>query len=147
MDRFLKVLERDPSFLLARFQLGRAYAVLGRLEEAAEQHAKAAPALPIALAFLASVQRRLGRFEQAQEAVARLDCLSRTRYIGPFTWSCAHLWEPEQVTWLTRAFDEHEGQVPMLNVEPGSAHLRTNPVFLALLDRLGLPRVPVRSSR
>ena len=143
VSQYLKVLELAPSFLLARFQLGRAYGVLGRLEEAAEQQAKAAPAVPIALAFLASVQRRLGRIEQADASLAQLDDLSRTRYIGPFTRSCAYLWEPEQVTWLTRAFDEHEGQVPMLNVDPGAAHLRRNPVFRALLDRLGLPRVPV----
>ncbi len=142
VDCYLKVLERDPSFLLARFQLGRAYAVLGRFEEAAEQLAKVAPALPVARAFLASVWRRLGLPERADEAVAELERLARSRYIGPFTWSVAYLWEPEQLTWLARAFDEHEAQVVLLNVDPAPA-LRTNPVFLSLLDRLGLPRVPV----
>ena len=142
IDRYMKALELDPAFPLARFQLGRCHIMLDRLDEAVEELSKVAPAFPLALAVLASALRRLGRTEQAKESIVELERLSRTRYIGPFTWSCAYLWEPEQLCWLTRAFDAHEAQVPMLNVDPGPARfLGTNPVFLSLLGRLGLPRV------
>jgi TolB-like protein/tetratricopeptide (TPR) repeat protein len=143
VDRYLKVLEIEPSFLLARFHLGRAYAGLGKFEAALEQYSLAAPAVPAALGMMARILRRLGRQDRASEAIAELERLSRSRYVGPLAWAPAYADGPERITWLARAFDEHEGWVPLLNTDPDLADLHSNPAFLSLLDRLGLPRVRV----
>jgi TolB-like protein/tetratricopeptide (TPR) repeat protein len=143
IDRYLKVLEIEPSFLLARFQLGRAYAGLGQFEAAVEQYSLAAPAVPAALGSMARILRRLGRQDRASEAVAELERLSRSRYVGPLAWAAAYADGPDRLAWLTRAFDEREGWVPLLNTDPDLADLHSNPTFLSLLARLGLPQVSV----
>ena len=128
---------------MARFHLGRAYAGLGQLEAAVEQYSMAAPAIPAALGSMARILRRLGRQDRASEAIAELERLARSRYVGPLAWASAYADGPERITWLARAFDEHEGWVPLLNTDPDLADLHSNPAFLSLLARLGLPRVSV----
>ena len=103
----------------------------------------AAPALPVALGFVAGLSRRLGKHDRASEAIAELERLSQSRRVGPLAWVAAYIGEPQYFTWLERAFDEREGWVPLLNTDPNFADLHANPAFRSLLDRLGLPCVRV----
>lgn len=140
--RYLKVLDIDPAFALARFHLGRLYAAQGRFADAAGQYEQAAPAVPLALGFLAGARRLAGQPAQAAEAVAALERMAKTRYVGPMAWMGAHAGDPEaQLQWLARAVDEREGALPLLNTDPAMNPLRALPRYQALLDRLGLPRV------
>lgn len=143
VERYLKVLEMAPSFLFARVHLGRARFVQRRFQDAADQYAQAADAFPLALALLASARRINGQPDLAEQSIAALERVSRSRYVSAFTWACAHAGQPEQLTWLSRAFDERDGAIALLNADPAPAvhGLHSNPRFRALLDRLGLPRV------
>ena len=140
-DRYQEVLRVDPSFALARFHLGRLYAVQGRFAEACEQLEQAAEGAPIALGFLAGACRLLGRDRRAAESVARLERLAKSRYVGPMAWFGANMGDRDaQLSWLARALDEREGVVPLLNTDPALAGLHGDPRFESLRGRLGLPR-------
>jgi len=137
---YLGILERDPSFAPARFHLGRAYEVQGELEAAVEQFRLAGPEFPLAVACLADASRRLGRHEDHRRAVEQLKRLARTGYVSSLAWARAHAGEPDtRLQWITRAFDEREGMVPLLATDPYADSLRDAPAFRALLDRLNLP--------
>ncbi len=147
IDRYLSVLDADPSFALARMHLGRAYAVRGEFRHAIEQYEQVAETFPMALGFLASACRRLGETTRTEECIAALEGMSRVRYVSAVAWSCAYLGDQEQyLEWMTRAFDEHEGVVPLLNTDP-MVEVRFDPAFAPLFARLGLPDVRPRADR
>jgi TolB-like protein/Tfp pilus assembly protein PilF len=140
VERFEKVLGVEPEFALAHFHLGRARAVRGELEAAAAELEKAAPGLPLALAHLVATWRRLGRSQRADEALNELRRLSTTAYVGPLAWSCAYVGQRElRFGWLRRAFDEHDGPVPLAQVDPWMDDVRGDPEFRRLVERLRLP--------
>jgi TolB-like protein/tetratricopeptide (TPR) repeat protein len=141
---YRRVLEAAPHFALARLHLGRVFILEGRLQEAVDQLTQAAEALPLALGFLAGAWRRIGNADRVAAIMADLDRLSRRGYVSPLTWYCAWYGEREQHQWLVRAFDERVGIVPLLNTDPSMDEWRRDARFLALLDRLGLPRLPGR---
>jgi TolB-like protein/Tfp pilus assembly protein PilF len=143
-ETFRTVLQSDPTFALAHFHLGRLYGVLGRHEEAVEQHA-AASAIPIALGFLAAAWKQLGRPDRAADVVRELGQLAQVRYVGPLAWFVASVGDNDaQLQWLERAMDDREGSVPLLNTDAGLDHLRSDPRLTALIGRLGLPVVENR---
>ncbi len=140
--RFRRVLDTEPSFALAHFHLGRLLLYRGDIAAAADELEIAAPGLPLALGHLASARRLLGRAREADAALAELERLSEAAYVGPLARASAHIGDCElRLAWLERAFEAHEGPVPLLNTDPGFDDLRADPAFRLLLDRLGLPRV------
>ena len=142
VDCYRQVLATDPSFGFARFHLGRAYRAQGKFDAAAEQYRLVTTVMPIAFGMLAGVLRSLGRDEEAARAAAELERFAKTRYVNALGFASAYWTElPRRLRWLERAFDEREGTVPLLNVDPALDDLRSTPAFVALLDRLGLPRV------
>ncbi|MFO7692324.1 MAG: winged helix-turn-helix domain-containing protein [Vicinamibacterales bacterium] len=144
---YLRVLDATPAFALARLHLGRAYAGRGQWEAAAAQFELAAGTWPLALGFLAGACRRLGLSRRVGSLMAELERLSCSRYVGPLSWFAAWIGEREaQRRWLVRAFDEHEGAVPLLNSDPCMDGWREDAGARALFDRLDLPRVPPSGS-
>ncbi len=139
-----KVLAVDPSFAFARSFVGRIYRAQGNFDAAVEELRIASRALPHALGCLAGALRSLGREREAVRACEELERLSRTHYLSPLVFAAsAHLSDHEtRLRALRLAFDEREGTVPLLNVDPMTDDLRSDPAFQALIDRLGLPRGP-----
>ncbi len=140
--RFRAVLDAQPSFALAHFHLGRLLLCRGDIAAAADELEAAAPGFPLALGHLASARRLLGRKRAADAALAELERLAGTVYVGPLARASAYIGDRAQrLAWLEQAFDAHEGPVPLLNTDPSFDDLRAEPAFRLLLDRLGLPRV------
>jgi hypothetical protein len=72
--------------------------------------------------------------------------MARTRYVSPLTWAIALGADPEaKLRWLARALDEHDANVAFMNTDPMGDVFRSDARTLALLDRLGLPRVTRRT--
>jgi len=140
---YSKVIAADPSFALARFHLGRLHRTVGDFESAVEQFRLVGMAIPLSLGCLAESLRQLGREEEAGRAVAELERLSRARYVSPLAWGLASSDLETRLRWFTRAFEEREGDIPLLNADPVVDYLSANPTFRGLLDRLGLPRLPL----
>ena len=143
-----KVLAMDPSFGFARYFLGRVHRAQGNFEAAVAELRMASGGLPHALGCLAGALRSLGREREAARACEELERLSRNQYVSPLVFAAsAHLSDYDtRLRSIALAFDEREGTVPSLNVDPMTDDLRSFPAFQALIDRLGLPRVQSNSA-
>jgi hypothetical protein len=89
------------------------------------------------------VLRALGRDREARDARDELERLSRSRFVNPLALAAATPLSDHRTRLRrpTRAVDEREGTVSLLNVDPIIDDLRTDPALQALLDRLGPPRI------
>ncbi len=140
VDCCRKVLELDSSFGLARYFIGRVYRAQGNFEAAVEELRAASRAWPHALGCLAGSLRSLGRETEAVRACDDLERLSRSHYVSPLVFAAsAHISDYDtRLRAIAQAFDEREGTVPLLNVDPMVDDLRSNPEFSSLIARLGL---------
>jgi TolB-like protein/tetratricopeptide (TPR) repeat protein len=141
VDCCRQVLLMDPSFVLARYFIGRAYRAQGDFEAAVEELKAPSRVWPHALGCLAGSLRSLGRETEAVRVCDELERLSRRHYISPLVFAAsAHISDYDtRLRAIARAFDEREGTVPLLNVDPMVDDLRSNPQFSSLIARLGLP--------
>lgn len=149
LDNLRATLAMNPEFGTVHLHLGRILCVLGRYEEAERHLRKAPPDFPLAIGLLGGVLGRLGRRQQAGEALARLARLSTERHVGAFPFALIHegLGDLDAaLEWYTKAFDAHEGILVIATVDPVTAVLRSDRRFAPLVARMKLPDV-VRSYR
>lgn len=144
LDVCRKALEMHPNSPFALEHLGRIL-----LEKApAEAIAPLREAVSVSqrgaryLANLGYAYGVIGRKDLACEILAELTDMSKHRYVGSFVFALVKTGMDEcneALTWLERACEERDGQLPFLNVDPRLARLRADPRFQALLARIGLP--------
>jgi adenylate cyclase len=141
-----KTLEMDPSFPLTHSLLGRAYLAKGMYRESLvelEKYLALSPGNPAALAGLAYAQARAGERNQALRVFEELRELSKQRHVPSYLFAVVYagLGDKDQAfTWLEKAYEERDGSLPMLKVNPSWDLLRSDPRFAELLRRVGLPQ-------
>jgi tetratricopeptide (TPR) repeat protein len=142
IEQYRAVLEMDPNFAFAHQTMGMAYQQKGMYTEAIE-HFKLAASLsgnsPSAVSALASVYGAAGRVREARLELARLQEMSRTRYVPAFYIATIHyaLGEmPATFEWGWKALGEHSDYLLYLRLEPRAGKLAGNPEFLKILSRL-----------
>lgn len=148
---FRRVLATDPKFMWALWRLGDSLVWVGRLQEAIQtlEHARAVHGdSPAILARLGRVYALAGRKAEARRLIERLDAMARERYVTPHAkgeicmgledWDCYFQTQEE-------GFRQHTNAMVYMGVERRfreTAALRTDPRFLSLLRRIGLPPPP-----
>jgi non-specific serine/threonine protein kinase len=139
-------LELDPKFLLARLDLGEAYALSGRLEEAIQEFARAvddSQENPYAVGYWGYACALAGHRTEADRALLKLKDLAQHGYVPPLANALVFLGlgqTDEVFNWLDRAYEERDcRRFPFLNVDPIFDPLRSDPRFEELLRRVGLP--------
>ncbi|HSL68616.1 MAG TPA: hypothetical protein VK864_00175 [Longimicrobiales bacterium] len=134
----------EPTFAINRFQLGRAYAMTGRHREAIAEHLRAVELSqrnPIALAALGHAYAVSGERARAAALADSLERRARHEPVSPYWIGTlyAALGDTDRaLDWLERAYDERDGWMVNLGVEPYFDGLREQPRFRALLSRLRL---------
>jgi len=138
--------ELDPTFWFAPCFLGRAYEHKRRLPEAIAEFKRALelekdnPEIWSGLghAYALSANRA-----EAQKVLDHLKALSVRSYVAPFDFAViyAGLGEQDQaIAWLNRAYAERSYYVPVyLTTDSRLDNLRSDPRFVELLQRVGLP--------
>ncbi len=138
-----KTLAMEPRFAPAQNTLGLAYEQMGMLEEAiveldnarvcSENH-------PAAVATLARGFATAGRLREAEESLADLKRVSRTRHISSYWFSLVYagLGDCDRaLESLEQAYQEHDVWLVWLKVEPRFDGLRRHARFEELLRRIG----------
>ncbi|HEX8145533.1 MAG TPA: protein kinase [Pyrinomonadaceae bacterium] len=140
-----KALEIDENFNVAYFKLGQVYERQGRYEEAIAQYHRAMqlssnlwimPGLGHALAMA-------GRTDEARQLLAELMKMSGERYVSPYFIAEIHrgLGEIDRTfEWLEKAYEDRSDWLVWLGVEPALDGLRSDPRFIDLMRRVGLPQ-------
>jgi tetratricopeptide (TPR) repeat protein len=138
-----KTLELDAAFPLTHQRLGLPYVQKEMYREAiaefqqATNNSNRAPQPLISLGHAYAVS---GNKIEAQKVLAELEELSESRYVSPYGIAIVYvgLEDNEQaLSWLQRAYDEHNTELTFLKVDPRLDPLRGDPRFQTLLKKVG----------
>ena len=97
---------------------------------------------PYALAVLASIYGLQGRNDEAEALIKEVRETARHRYVPGFFFAEAYVGlgqRDQAITWLERAYEEHDQWMVFANSYPGLDPLRSEPRFQALLRRMQFP--------
>ena len=138
-------IELDPHFAPAYSLLGFVQERRGEFDEAsaAFQHAiQLSPQSPSFRAALGRVFALLGKHVEAEKILADLIELSTKRYVSPFDLALLNIaldHYDEGFEWLEKAAQDRGIEIISLQVDPRWESVRSDPRFIALVDKLGLP--------
>ena len=141
-----KTIELEPNFGFAHMFASSAYIEKGMFAEAIAEARKARelnPANSQSIAFLGYALAKSGKQAEALGVVEELLKRSAERYVSPYTIALIYngLGERDKtLTSLERGYEQHDGKLVFLKVEPKWNNLRTDPRFQDLLRRVGLPQ-------
>jgi serine/threonine-protein kinase len=148
IERLTAVLKMDPTFVLANIPLGGAYIQKKMYPEAMNAFSTlsmasavvASKSHPIPIAGLAHVYAVSGRKDDALNLLELLDEKSKDEYVAPYWMSIIYVGlerNDEAFTWLEQAYQERDGSMMFLNVEPLFDPLRQDQRFTMLLKGMG----------
>src|SRR5712671_510295 len=138
-------LEMDPSYELPHLVLGQAYEEKGAFDLAIPELQKAVElshGTPLMVSALAHAYARAGNKEEAEKLLAQLERDAKTKYVSPYYFAIVYLGlgdDEQAMNWLEKAFADRSNGLVFMRVEPELDHLRTNPRFLGLQQRLRFP--------
>jgi TolB-like protein/DNA-binding winged helix-turn-helix (wHTH) protein/lipoprotein NlpI len=138
-------LEMDPSYELPHLVLGQAYEEQGAFDLAIPELRKAVElshGTPLMVSALAHAYGRAGAREEARKLLARLEHDAKSQYVSPYYFAIVYLGlgdDEGAMDRLEKAFADRSNGLVFMRVEPELDHLRSNPRFLALQQRLKFP--------
>ena len=145
IEQFRKTLDRDPDFVNAQVGLGKVFERKAMYSEAVAEMKKAlshSEKNTVILAGLAHAYAVTGNPAEATKILRRLEKLSGHRYVSSYEIAVIYLGlgkKDQAFEWLEKAYDEHASPLIFLKVDPRLDSLRSDPKFLALLQRMRLP--------
>lgn len=146
IEQCQKTRELDPNFDLAVRLLGWAYLQKGMHQEAITELQRAvhlSEGRRDSTALLGYAYAVVGRRDEAKKILSELKEMEKVSYVAPFEISLVYtgLNEKDQAfTWLEKAYDDRSGSLILLNADPASDGLRSDPRFADLVRRVGTAR-------
>jgi eukaryotic-like serine/threonine-protein kinase len=141
-----KTLELDPNFFVARRYLGLAYEQKGMYAEAISEYQQAlalSGGSTLMIAHLGHAYAASGDKIRAQQSLTELEERSKQGYVSAYLTAViyAGLGEKEKAfEWLEKAYEERAEFLIYLKTDPRLEPLRSDPRFIDLLRRIGLPQ-------
>lgn len=148
LERCDHTIELDPHFAPAYSLLGFVQERRGEFDEAlaAFQHAiQLSPQSPSFRAALGRIFALLGKRAEASKILKDMLDLATKRYVSPFDLALLNIalnQYDEGFEWLEKAGQDRGIEVISLKVDPRWESVRSDPRFIALVDKLGLPHSP-----
>lgn len=139
------VLTMSRDFSPAHLWLGRSYQQIGRFNDALtefRQVEQSVPEWPVAIAARGFVEGAAGRPQEAKAVLTELQEVAKRRFVTAYGVALVHAGMGDSeasLTWLDRAFAERSHWLVWLRLDPRFDHLRANPRFSELLDRIKFP--------
>jgi TolB-like protein len=144
ISQALRTLEQH-NFDLARFWLASAYRekkmypqAIAEFDQVRKQSGNR-PAMLMAYGHALAVS---GDAVGAGKVLSQLEVLSKSQYVPALYFAAVHTGlsqKNQAVTWLEKAYREHNDRLIYLGIEPLADPLRAEPRFRELLSRVGLP--------
>jgi TolB-like protein/Tfp pilus assembly protein PilF len=139
---FEKALSIDPAFSYAHWHYGEMLQGSGDLKGAAVEYAKSRSAsnTPEPIALSGQLAARMGRPEDARQALTALDEMEKHRYVDVFWRALVYLslGDKEQaLRLLEKSYENREGyEISLIQVDPMLDSLRAEPRFQALVQKV-----------
>ena len=140
----LKLMQMDPNFGRARYELGLVLEEEGKLDEAIAEFKLALKSQPdnvAALTALGHAQGLAGKKADAEKIISRLQELSKQQYVSPFQTAVVYAGIDERklaLDWLEKAQQERFNWLPFVQIDPVFKNLRSEARFQELSKSLGL---------
>jgi TolB-like protein len=136
-----------PSFWIAWFQLAMADERLGKDELALDalDRAEASGWNSKIVSLRGYILAKLGRRNDAEDVLRRLESMARGRYVPPYAMALVHAGlgqEDLAFDWLNRAYDMRDVHLTFLAQDPKWDDFRKDARFRALLERCDFTRTP-----
>ena len=148
IEQFKKTLEIDPTFVLAYAPLAGAYEqkkmnndAIVALSTLTASLSYASVSHPIPIAALGHAYALAGRTDDALSMLELVEEMSATQYVAPYWRGVLAVGlgrKPEALAWLEKAFEEHDGSMVFLKVDPVFDSIRAEPRFVRLLKKMRL---------
>ena len=145
IERWQQVLQLEPSLPVARMLLGVCYAQKGDYQRALKACGNVTTVGEEPLTKIANactVYAMAGQNASAQGLLRELVSAQETRYVRYFFLAVASAnlgHHHETVNWLEKAFEQHDPLLVFLKASPRFASISSQPGFLRLARRIGLP--------
>jgi tetratricopeptide (TPR) repeat protein len=145
IEQFRKTLEMDPTFMLSYLFIGQAYEQKGMYEAAVAELNKAKTLSGGWLSIeaeLGCAHAASGHRAEAHKVLQALRERAAREYVNPYLLATIYLALGERdqaLAWLEKAYAERSTFIPFLKVEPKFGSLRSDPRFIDLVRRVGLP--------
>jgi serine/threonine-protein kinase len=146
IEQYKKTLELDPNFPTAHYFLGRAYEAQGKYDQAVAQYATAGRVSgwpPETVAALNEVYARSGWKAYLQASLEQLMNQPAGRQPPPFVVASyyARIGQKEEtISWLQRGYEERDFRMTLISVSFEFDSIRTDPRFVELVQKIGLPQ-------
>ena len=141
-----KTLEIDPSFFATHKYLGLLYLQKRMYEQAIAEYQKARDLSvddPHIIALIGHCYALAGKVERARAALKELQELAKRKYVQPYSIAMIYtgLGDKDQaLACLEKAYDDRSSYMVYLKVEPVFDSLHSDPRFVDLIRRVGLPQ-------
>ena len=145
MEQLRRTLELDPNYPVTYWILGLLLRKMGNYELAiaeGEKGVKLSGGSPLMSAALAQTFATAGRREEAIQILDDLTKQTKQKYVAPYFFAGIHIGLGEDdraIEYLEKSYKEHSHWLIYLHIDPSMDALRSNPRFLDLLRRVGLP--------
>jgi TolB-like protein/Tfp pilus assembly protein PilF len=143
VEQLQKTIEMDNNFFYARVYLGRAYLMKNNFPAAIAECQKAQSLSddPRPLIILARAYVKLGKREKSVKLLERLKDIAKQKYVSAYYFALVYagLGENDKAfEHLEKAFQDREGRITLLKVDPLMDELHADRRFADLLRRVGL---------
>ena len=147
----LKVLDLDPSYLVAQFMLGKCYEGKGMTEEAILAFLQSVSRVrePEKVSSLGHAYAISGKKEEAVKVLKELQSMADDSYVSPcyFVIIFCALEQPDAALhWLEKAFEQKDPELLYLGIDPRYDCIRKHPRFLEIQRRVGAPHNAANAS-
>ena len=146
IEQYKRTLELDPNFPTTHFLLGRTYEAQGKYDQAIAQYTTAGKASGLPAEVLAPANLAYAKSGWKAYLQASLDqILNRPpgRKFPPYVVATyyARLGQKEEaLKWLERGYEERDFRMTMISVSFEFDSLRSEPRFVQLVQKIGLPQ-------
>ncbi len=144
IEQFRKVVEMDPNFIWTHFFMGWAEEQRGNYAAAVSEFQKTAQLddSPLILAALGHTYAVSGERDKALQVLEEMKELQKSCHVSSYHFAILHAAlgnKDEALEWLGKSYNAREEALVWLKVDPRLDTLRTDPRFIALQRRVGLP--------
>ncbi len=143
IEQFKKTIEMDENFAYAHVNLGRAYLMKNDFPAAIAECQKAQSLSddPRVQMIFARIYAKIGKKKKALQFLDGLKKISRQKYVSAYYFALVYAGlgdNDSAFDWLEKAFQDREGRMTYLKVDPLMDELRTDRRFEDLIRRVGL---------